>query len=310
MKILVTGASGFVGQHLVRSLKQQGVCVVGVGRKPITSDADMFFLVPDFANINAWAEPLVGCTAVVHLAARVHVMQDKTVNPLAEFRKVNVDATLNLAKNAAQAGVKRFVFISSIKVNGERTEISRPFTEEAEVNPQDAYAVSKSEAERCLLQIAQQTGMEVVIIRPPLIYGAGVKANFASMMRVVKHGLPLPLGNIQNKRSFVHVGNLVSLIAKCIEHPKAANQVFFVSDGHDLSTTELLQACAKASGVKARLFSVPLRLIEMAAAILGKRGVMQRLCGNLQVDIGKARNLLDWEPPISVEDGLKATVLG
>ena len=310
MKILVTGASGFVGQHLVRSLKQQGVCVVGVGRKPITSDADMFFLVPDFANINAWAEPLVGCTAVVHLAARVHVMQDKTVNPLAEFRKVNVDATLNLAKNAAQAGVKRFVFISSIKVNGERTEISRPFTEEAEVNPQDAYAVSKSEAERCLLQIAQQTGMEVVIIRPPLIYGAGVKANFASMMRVVKHGLPLPLGNIQNKRSFVHVGNLVSLIAKCIEHPKAANQVFFVSDGHDLSTTELLQACAKASGVKARLFSVPLRLIEMAAAILGKRGVMQRLCGNLQVDISKARNLLDWEPPISVEDGLKATVLG
>ena len=217
MKILVTGASGFVGQHLVRSLKQQGVCVVGVGRKPITSDADMFFLVPDFANINAWAEPLVGCTAVVHLAARVHVMQDKTVNPLAEFRKVNVDATLNLAKNAAQAGVKRFVFISSIKVNGERTEISRPFTEEAEVNPQDAYAVSKSEAERCLLQIAQQTGMEVVIIRPPLIYGAGVKANFASMMRVVKHGLPLP--SETKKTWFAALGCSIHLAIKLTRFP-------------------------------------------------------------------------------------------
>ena len=309
MKILVTGASGFVGQHLVKLLKQQGVCVVGVGRKLITSDADMFFSVPDFADINAWQKSLEGCDALVHLAARVHVMQDKTVNPLAEFRKVNVDATLNLAKNAAQAGVKRFVFISSIKVNGERTEIAKPFTEEAVVNPQDAYAVSKNEAEQCLLQIAQQTGMEVVIIRPPLIYGAGVKANFASMMRAVKYGLPLPLGNIQNKRSFLYVGNLVSLIAKCIEHPKAANQVFLVSDGYDVSTTELLQACAKASGVKARLFSVPLKLIEMTAAILGKRVAVQRLCGNLQVDISKARNLLGWEPPISVEDGLKATVL-
>ena len=310
MKILVTGASGFVGQHLVRSLKQQGVCVVGVGRKPITSDADMFFLVPDFANINAWAEPLVGCTAVVHLAARVHVMQDKTVNPLAEFRKVNVDATLNLAKNAAQAGVKRFVFISSIKVNGEHTEIAKPFTEEAVVNPQDAYAVSKNEAEQCLLQIAQQTGMEVVIIRPPLIYGEGVKANFASMMRAVKYGLPLPLGNIQNKRSLVYVGNLVSLIAKCIEHPKAANQVFLVSDGCDVSTTELLKACAKALGIEARLFSVPLKLIDTAAAVLAKRGIIQRLYGNLQVDISKAQNLLDWQPLISLEDGLTHTVIG
>ena len=310
MRILVTGASGFVGQHLVKALKKQGARVVGAGRKLINSEADEFFLVPDFNDSQAWQEPLMNCNAVVHLAARVHVMQEKAINPLAEFRKVNVDATLNLAKNAATAGVKRFIFISSIKVNGEFTETAKPFTEETVVSPQDAYSVSKNEAEECLLQIAQQTGMEVVIIRPPLIYGVGVKANFASMMRAVKYGLPLPLGKIQNKRSFVFIGNLVSLIAKCVEHPKAANQVFFVSDGHDLSTAELIQACAKALGVKARLFSVPIKLIDIVATTLGKRDVAERLCSNLQVDISKARNLLDWEPPISVENGLRAMVIG
>ncbi|MDP1614727.1 MAG: NAD-dependent epimerase/dehydratase family protein [Methylococcales bacterium] len=188
--------------------------------------------------------------------------------------------------------------------------MSTAFSEVDIPNPQDAYGISKFEAEQGLLQIAQQTGMEVVIIRPPLVYGAGVKANFASMMRAVKKGIPLPLGAIHNKRSFVYVGNLVSFIIKCMDHPAAANEVFLVSDGHDLSTTELLQACAIALGVKARLLPVPQKLIEIGAALIGKKDVAQRLCGNLQVDITKARELLGWEPPFSVADGLKATVMG
>jgi len=205
--------------------------------------------------------------------------------------------------------VKRFIYISSVKVNGEHTEIGKPFLEEDAANPQDAYGFSKFEAEQGLLKIAQKTGMEVVIIRPPLVYGVGVKANFASMMLAVKRGIPLPLGAIRNKRSFVYVGNLVSFILCCVDHPSAANQVFLVSDGCDLSTTELLRGCAAALGVKSRLLPVPQRLIELGAAMLGKRDVAQRLCGNLQVDITKARTLLGWTPPVSVADGLKATAL-
>ena len=259
---------------------------------------------------NDWADVLNGVEVVVHLAARVHVMNDHAVDPLAEFRQVNVEGTLNLAMQAAKAGVKRFVFMSSVKVNGEHTELGHPFTENDIANLQDAYGVSKFEAEQGLLLIAQQTGMEVVIIRPPLVYGAGVKANFASMMRAVKRNIPLPLGAIHNKRSFVYVGNLVSLILLCIDHPAAANQVFMVSDDCDLSTTELLQKCAVALGVKAMLLPVPQKFLEFCLAVLGKRAVAQRLCGNLQVDISKARILLNWVPPVSVEDGLKATALG
>jgi nucleoside-diphosphate-sugar epimerase len=200
--------------------------------------------------------------------------------------------------------------MSSIKVNGEHTLIGKPFTENDVANPQDAYGVSKFEAEQGLLMIAQQTGMEVVIIRPPLVYGAGVKANFASMMRAIQCGIPLPLGAIYNTRSFVYLGNLVSLIMLCIDHPLAANQTFLVSDGHDLSTTELLRGCAIALGLNARLYPVPQKMIEICATILGKRGVVQRLCGNLQVDITKVHNLLGWLPPISVAEGLKVTALG
>jgi nucleoside-diphosphate-sugar epimerase len=222
---------------------------------------------------------------------------------------VNVDGTLNLASQAVKAGVKRFIFLSSIKVNGESTEIGTPFVEAGSASPEDAYGLSKLEAEQGLFNIAQETGMEVVVIRPPLVYGAGVKANFASMLRVVKRGFPLPLGAIHNQRSFVYVGNLVSFILRCIDNPAAANQVFLVSDGHDLSTTALLQACAVALGVKSRLIPVPQRLIEMGARLMGKRSVAERLCGNLQVDISKAHRLLDWTPPVSVSEGLKATVL-
>jgi nucleoside-diphosphate-sugar epimerase len=254
-----------------------------------------------------WSAALDGIDVVVHLAARVHVMRETVSDPLSVFRETNVAGTLNLASQAAAAGVHRFVFISSIKVNGEHPKGDKPFTETDTPNPQDAYGISKLEAEQGLLKIAQETGMEVVIIRPPLVYGAGVKANFLSMMRAIRKGIPLPLGAIHNKRSFVYTGNLVSLILKCIDHPAAANQVFLVSDGHDLSTTELLKECAVALDVKSRLLPVPQKLIEIGAAMLGKANVAQRLCGNLQVDITKARTLLGWEPPFSVADGLKKT---
>ena len=310
-KTLVTGANGFVGESLCAEMRQKGRAVVEAVRfKTALIDNSERTLVGSINGTTDWSVALRDIDVVIHLAARVHVMDDKVVDPLANFRIVNVDGTLNLARQAAQAGIRRFIFISSIKVNGEHTLMGKPFIESDAANPQDAYGISKFEAEQGLLLIAQQTGMEVVIIRPPLIYGLGVKANFASLMRAVKSRVPLPFGAIYNKRSFVYVGNLVSLILRCIDHPAAANQTFLVSDGHDISTTELLRECALALGVKPRLLPVPQRLIEVCASIIGKRDVAQRLCGNLQVDISKARNLLNWTPPISVADGLKATASG
>ncbi len=311
MKVLITGVTGFVGKELCAELLSQGHEILVAVRTKVAAIKNVeMTMVGEIDRGTDWSTALRDVDVVIHLAARVHVMHDTVVDPLAEFRKVNVDGTLNLALQAAKAGIKRFIFISSVKVNGELTEIDQPFTENDTANPQDAYGVSKFEAEQGLLKISQETGMEIIIIRPPLIYGAGVKANFASMMRAVKRGMPLPLGAIHNQRSFVYVGNLVSLITKCIDHPVAANQVFLVSDGHDLSTTKLLQECANAFGVKVRLLPVPQKLIEVGAAMLGKRAVAQRLCGNLQVDITKARTLLGWEPPFSVQVGLKATALG
>jgi len=311
MKVLITGVTGFVGKELCAELLSQGhEILVAVRTKVVAIKNVEMTMVGEINRGTDWSTALRDVDVVIHLAARVHVMHDTVVDPLAEFRKVNVDGTLNLAHQAAKAGVKRFIFISSIKVNGEHTEADKPFKESDVANPQDAYGVSKFEAEQGLLQIAQQTGSDVVIIRPPLVYGAGVKANFASMMRAVKRGIPLPLGAIHNKRSFVYVGNLVSLITRCVDHPAAVSQVFLVSDGHDLSTTELLSACAVALDVKSRLLPVPQKLIELSAVLVGKKDIAQRLCGNLQVDITKARTLLGWEPSVSVADGLKATALG
>jgi nucleoside-diphosphate-sugar epimerase len=311
MKILVTGANGFVGKSLCKALFGQGWAVRAITRTK-SSQTDDFeqAVVSSIDGATDWSAALRDVNIVIHLAARVHVMAEHSANPLAEFRKVNVEGTLNLAQQAAKAGVRRFVYMSSVKVNGEHTEIDKPFSETDAANPQDAYGVSKCEAEQGLKRIAEETGMEVVIIRPPLVYGAGVKANFASMLRTVKRGILLPLGAIHNKRSFVYVDNLVSLILRCIDHPAAANQTFLVSDGHDISTTELLRGCADALDVKARFLPIPQKLVEVCAAILGKQDVAQRLCGNLQVDISKARTLLGWIPPISVADGLKATAQG
>jgi len=234
-------------------------------------------------------------------------MSDTSSDPLTEFRKVNVEGTLSLARQAAAAGVRRFIFISSIKVNGEGTVLGAPYHADAQPLPADPYGISKMEAEQGLRALAADTGMEVVIIRPTLVYGPGVKANFLNLMRWLHKGVPLPFGAIHNLRSLVALDNLVDLIVTCIDHPAAANQTFLVSDGEDLSTTELLRRMGTALGKPARLFPVPSRLIEVGAAMLGKQALAQRLCGSLQVDISKTRELLNWTPPVSVDEALRKT---
>lgn len=309
---LITGATGFVGCALhIELVRRQDAVRTVVRRQSAPSDelSEQIHL-DNIGPSTDWSAALLGVSSVVHLAARVHVMQDTAVNPFAAFCAVNVDGTLNLARQAAIAGVKRFVFISSVKVNGEGTLPGRSFTEKEVPDPQDAYGLSKHKAELGLRQLSHETGMEVVIIRPPLVYGPGVKANFAALMRAVQSGLPLPLGAVHNQRSFVALENLVDFIVTCNTHPKAANQTFMVSDGQDLSTTELVRGMAKAAGVPSRLLPVPVWALQAGAALLGKDDELQRLFGNLQVDISKARSLLGWAPPVSVEEGLlRAMVL-
>lgn len=261
-----------------------------------------------------WTAALRNVEQVVHLAARVHVMNDKSSDPLAEFRRVNVEGTANLARQAAAAGVRRFVFLSSVKVNGEFTEAGYPFTADDVPAPEDPYGVSKHEAEQLLRQISAETGIEVVIIRPPLVYGRGVKANFAAMMCWLARGavrVPLPLAAItQNRRSLVALDNLLDLIVTCLNHPAAANQTFLVSDGEDLSTAQLLKRMGAAMGRPARLFYVPPALLKLGATVLNKPGIYQRLCGSLQLDINKTRQLLGWTPPMSVDEGLRRAAEG
>lgn len=265
--------------------------------------------VADLAADTDWSAAVAGIDTVIHCAARVHVMEDTASDPLTEFRRVNVDATLALARQAQEAGVRRFIFISSIKVNGEMTQAGHPFTADDAPAPIDPYGVSKMEAEQALLEIARTGRMDVVIIRPVLVYGPGVKANFLSMLRWLDKSVPLPLGGIEgNRRSLVALDNLVDLIVTCRSHPAAAGQIFLVSDGEDLSTTALLRRLGKALGKTPTLLPVPASWLMRAARLLGKPGIAQRLCGSLQVDIEKNRKLLGWTPPISVDDALKATV--
>ena len=308
--ILVTGATGFVGSALVARLAREGVKTRACVRRDDASMPDGVHTVQvgGLSIDTDWSSALAGVAAVVHAAARVHVMDDTAADPLTEFRRVNVEGTLNLARQAAAAGVKRFVFVSSVKVNGEATKLGVPFSADDIPAPLDPYGVSKMEAEQGLRQIAAQTGMEVVIIRPPLVYGPGVKANFAALMRAVQRGWPLPLGAVHNQRSLVALSNLVDFIVTCLSHPQAANQTFLVSDGQDLSTTELVRGMAQAAGVPARLLPVPVWALQAGATLLRKGDAVQRLCGNLQVDISKARTLLGWVPPVSVAEGLRRTV--
>lgn len=295
--ILVTGASGFVGSALCRQLNTRGPFSV---RAPSRRDAEL-------AAGTDWASALAGVDAVIHAAARVHVMQESANDSLAEFRRVNVDGTLNLARQAAAAGVRRFIFISSIKVNGELSPLGRPLRADDAPAPRDAYGVSKHEAEQGLQQLAAATGMEVVVIRPVLVYGPGVKANFLSMLRWVQRGVPLPLGALRNRRSLVFVDNLVDLVTTCLDHPQAANQVFLASDGQDVTLSQLLRALGQALGRPARLLPVPPSLLHAAARMLGRGDLAQRLLGSLQVDITKNHQLLGWAPPFTLEQGLNVT---
>ena len=302
---MVTGASGFVGGALCRALLVKELSFTRVSRAPGTQGN---VAVGEIDSATDWTLALQQCTVVVHLAARVHVMNDAASDPLAAYRRTNVDGTLNLARQAAAAGVRRFIFISSVKVNGESSPEGQAFRADDVPAPKDAYGVSKMEAEQGLRQLAQQTGMQVVIIRPPLVYGPGVGANFATLLRVVRRGLPLPLGAIRNQRSLVALDNLVDLIITCVTHPAAANQTLLVSDGQDLSIAELVRGMAQAAGVAARLLSVPVWALRTAASLLGKREVVSRLCSNLQLDIAKTRSLLGWAPPVSVQEGLRRAV--
>ncbi len=302
--ILVTGATGFVGQAVRSALVFQRKSLRAVSRAPREGYVSVGTMTAD----TDWAGPLQGVEQVIHLAARVHMLDDTAADPLPEFRKVNVDATLNLARQAVQARVRRFVFVSSIKVNGEGTEPGQVYRCDDEPHPGDAYGISKLEAEEGLRRLAVDTGLEVVIIRPPLVYGPGVKANFASMMKWLHRGVPLPLGAVTgNRRSLVAVENLADLIVRCTDHLGAVNQVFLASDGEDLSTTELLRRLATALGRPARLVPVPATLLGRTATLLGREEVARRLLGSLQVDSGKACELLGWRPPLTVTMGLTGT---
>jgi nucleoside-diphosphate-sugar epimerase len=310
MKILVTGAHGFLGSALVARLASQGVEVRAcVRRQGISFPGGVgISRIEDIDADTDWGQALKAIGVVVHAAARVHVMDDKARDPLMEFRRVNVDGTLSLARQAAAAGVRRFVFVSSVKVNGETTAAGAPFLPDGTDLPTDPYGISKMEAELGLRAIALQTGMEVVVVRPPLVYGPGVKANFAALIHAVQRGWPLPFGALHNRRSLVALDNLLDLIVVCLMHPQAANQTFLVSDGHDLSVNELVRGLACALGVPARLVSIPVWIMKSVGAGVGKTAAVQRLTGNLQVDISKTKELLNWIPRVSVDEGLRRTV--
>jgi len=245
---------------------------------------------------------------VIHLASRAHVLRENVDDPLTLFRVANVKGTLNLARQAAAAGVTRFVYISSVGVNGAKSIIGTPLTEADLPNPHNPYALSKWEAEQGLKEISADTGLELVIIRPPLVYGPNSKGNFASMLKWLQRGVPLPFGSINNRRSLVGLDNLCDLISLCIDHPAAVDQTFMVSDDDDLSTTELLKRTAAAMGIKLRLINVPIQVLEFSAYVFGQRDIAQRLFDSLQVDISKTKKLLNWKPPITVEEGLKRAV--
>ncbi len=304
-RILVTGATGFVGRPLCSVLAHQGFSVRAAVRGASTAHTECV-PIGDISPTTNWDRAVDGIDTIIHLAARVHVMRETAADPLAEFRKVNVQPTLQLAKTAAARGVQRLIFLSSIKVNGEGT-ISLPYSESSAPAPQDAYAISKFEAEQGLMDIARSTGLEVVIVRPPLVYGPEVKGNFRRLLSWAHRGLPLPLGGASNRRSLIGVENLVSALIACVREPQAANQTFLVSDNEDLSTADLLRRAAAAMNRPARLFRLPESALAFAAMLAGQKAAYDRLFGSLVIDSSKIRNLLAWFPPVSVDGQLAST---
>jgi len=308
MRFLVTGANGFVGKPLCAELLRQGHAV----RAAIRSSAQLpdgveAVAVGDIDGDTDWADALQGVEVVIHLAARVHVMKDTATDPLAEFLKVNLHGTENLARQAARAGVKRLVYVSSIKVNGEETYSQRSYTEQNAPAPKDAYGVSKWQAEQALRRIAQEAKLEVVIVRPPLVYGPGVKGNFISLLAAIDNGIPLPLAGAINKRSLVYVGNLASALIACATHAAAAGQTYLVRDGEDVSTALLVEKIAAALGRKPRSFNISPGLLRAAAIVLGRSAQVDRLFGSLRVNDAKLRSELGWVPPFTLEQGLRIT---
>lgn len=309
MKVLVTGASGFVGHVVCDTLlhtEPAAYSIVPAVRVPRGLPGECVVgEIDGKTDWRHWREALHGVHAVVHLAARVHVMNDRAVDPLSAFCSINTEGTLNLARQCAAAGVRRFVFISSIKVNGE--ERAAAYTEADAPAPEDAYAISKWKAEQGLWQIAAQTGLEVVILRPPLVYGPGVGANFLALLRAVSRGMPLPLGAIDNRRSLIYVGNLVDAIQRCLEHPAAAGKTFLVSDGETVSTPELVRRMAAALGRSARLLAVPVPVLRFMAALAGKSALVTRLAGSLAINSRAIRRELGWTPRFTLDEGLRET---
>ena len=308
MKILITGADGFVGSALCDRLRNDAVPFRGVVKRLKSNVvACQHMAVGDISAETDWSSALQDVTEVVHLAARVHFMTESCHDPLAEFRRVNVEGTASLARQAAARGVSRFVFLSSIKVNGELTGAGQPFTATDTPAPDDAYGFSKYEAEQRLWQISKETGMEIVVLRPPLVYGPGVKGNFMRLMQIIDKQIPLPLGAIQNQRSLIYVGNLVDAIRVCLTHPKATGKTFLVSDGEDVSTPELIRRLAASLRRMPLLLPVPVSLMKWTSAFLGKKAAVDRLLGSLTVDMAQIREDLGWNPPYTMQAGVDTT---
>ena len=308
--LLITGATGFVGRTLCAELLARGYEVRAAVRTAANSPENAAVsVVGEIDGETRWAEALHGIDVVVHLAARVHVMHENADDPLAEFRRVNAEGTEHLARSAAANGVRRMVYVSSIKVNGEETTDGHIYSEKDIPAPQDPYGRSKWEAEQLLQRVARETGMEIVIVRPPLVYGTGVKGNFAQMMRAIARGLPLPLATVRNKRDLVYAGNLVDALIVCATHPAAAGNTYLISDGEPVSTPELLGRLAQALGVSVHLFHFPPALLKLAGKLVGRSAQIERLLGSLQVDSGKIRRELNWIPPYSLQQGLQATAV-
>ncbi len=309
LHFLITGANGFVGKVLCAELSHQGFSVRAAVRSlSHISSNYMAVAIGDLDGQTSWKQAVDEIDVVIHLAARVHVMDDTSTDPLTEFRKVNVAGTEHLARSAAACGVKRFVYVSSIKVNGESTEKGKKFLETDIPNPQDPYGLSKWEAEQALHRVAAETGLEVVIVRPPLIYGPRVKGNFAQMLKVLAKGIPLPLASVHNLRSLIYIENFVDALILCATHPAAAGQTYLVNDGEDVSTPDLLRQLGISMGHPAHLLPCPTFLIRLAGRLTGKAAQIDRLLGSLQVDGSKIRRDLGWSPPFTLQQGLSFSV--